>query len=189
MPKNANTAESAPGVRLVTGVHGIDLTDYLRTVGEMFSVGMSVGEAHLDRATDKVARRLEELPVQARRDVYVTILTGAAGLYLSSRKLPLGFIRYLALRRIVEGDEHLDPPHESVLYDLDLSHFGRLDSIPKPTAAVAVDLPRVIKALKSGGKAMPTLSVDEMADKLTPNDVALLMKALVQFARECSAHS
>lgn len=179
---------SEPGVRLVTGVHGIDLTDYLRTVGELFSVGMSVGRDRLDEIVTEVTRKLEDLPVSARRDVYVTVLTGAAGLYLSARRLPVGFIRYLAVRRIVEGDVHYDPPHESVLYDMDLGLFGLLNSIPKPTAAVAVDLPRVVKALRSGGKGMPALSVDTVDADLTPGDVALLLRALPQFAEECSAN-
>lgn len=181
--------DDSQGVKLVTSINGIDLTRYLMTVGELFSFGMSTGDGDIDQEVTRIKEALEKLPVTARRDVYVTVITGAAGLYMAARKIPLWFIRYLALRRIVEGEVHYDSPHDSVLYDMDLGQIGRLGSIPRATAAVAIDTPKVIKALKSGGNKMPELSVDEVADGLTTDDVAQLLMALPQFARECSANS
>lgn len=177
------------GIKLVTNIHGIDLTNYLKTVGDLFAFGASPGESDIEREVDRIVSRLGSLPVTAKRDVYVTVIAGSAGLYMSARKVPLWFIRYLAIRRVVEGDLHYDPPHESILYDLELGQIGRLGTVPPPTAAVAVDIPRVIKTLKSGGAKMPELSIDEVSEKLTDSDMTLLLMALPQFARECSARN
>lgn len=175
------------GIQLATGIHGIDLTKYFKVVGELFTFGVSPEEKDIPEEIKRIKKALARLDESAIRDVYVTVIVGSAGLYMSARKPPLWLIRYRALRNIFSGDTHYDPPHDSVLYDAEMGQIGRLGTIPRPTAAVALDIPRVIKALKSGGSSMPVLSIDGVADGLSLSDLGLLLEALPQFARECSS--